>query len=419
MIICRECGHRNSDGTTFCENRECGAYLEWSGDVQATQQIPAPPVHGPGWGASGPSHVGPSEVGLTVHLSEHELAVEPGAAVESEITLRNTGDVVDKYALQVLGDAARWTRIDPPSVNLVPNTQGTARVVFAPPRTPEVAAGTRPFRLVATSSEDPRATAFADGAIDVGQFHDIATTLQPQTVEGRSGVYEVGLVNRGNAPVSARLDASDGQQALALRVAQPMVTIPPGGHARVRVQARPHNGSMAGPPRTYPFRVVAQTGWDVPQPLDAALVYTPLLPAFGRSWWLVLRILFTLLGVLLMIVGATSEWYADVAGTELTYEGYVESVFQADTPSPPATVDSIFVSVGLIPMVLAVFALLGLASRTGLLTRLAAGFALLVMIAFAFTVANAGLSLGPGVFIVILGSVLALIGGVCGMVGKD
>jgi hypothetical protein len=54
-----------------------------------------------------------------------------------------------------------------------------------------------------------------------------------------------------------------------------------------------------------------------------------------------------------------------------------------------------------------------------LLTRLAAGFALLVMIVFAFTVANAGLSLESGVFVVILGTILALVGGICGMVGKD
>ena len=71
------------------------------------------------------------------------------------------------------------------------------------------------------------------------------------------------------------------------------------------------------------------------------------------------------------------------------------------------------------PIVFAVFAVLGLASRTGLLTRLAAGFALLLMIVFVFTVANAGLSLESGVFVVILGTILALVGGICGMAGKD
>lgn len=420
MIICRECGHRNTTGTTFCANRTCGAFLEWSGDIQATAQVPAaPPARGPGWGTSGPSRTGPSEVGLTVHLGDHQLVVEPGSTVECDITVRNTGEVVDKYSIQVLGDAARWTRVDPPSVNVVPGASGTATATFTPPRSPEVTAGVRPFRVVATSGEDPRASAFADGTVEVGPFNEIATHIQPQLVDGRSGNFEVGLTNRGNVPATARLDASDSQHALTLSVTPPVVTIPPGASARVRVQARPSNGSLSGAPRPYPFRVVAQTGWEPPRPLDAQLVYRPLLPPFGRGWLIVLRIVLTLLGALLMVLGAFSEWYPGVDGTDLTYEGYVESVFEADTPPPPDNVDSIFVSVGLVPVVFALFVVLGLASRTGLLTRLAAGFALLLMVVFAFTVANAGFSLGSGIIVVILGSILALIGGVCGMAGKD
>ncbi len=419
MIICKECGHRNPTGTTFCENRTCGAFLEWSGDVQPTEQVPAAPVRGPGWGASGPSHVGPSEVGLTARLAEHELTVDPGGTVECEVTLRNTGTVVDRYALQVLGDAARWTRIDPPTVNLVPDAQGSARVTFTPPRSSQVAAGLRPFRLVATSHEDPRSSAFADGTVDVGPFHDIAMALQPQIVEGRTGTYEVGMSNRGNVPVTVRVDADDPQGALALKVAHPAVSVPPGGSAAVRVNARPRNGTLSGAPRHYPFRVVAQTGWDAPRTLDGQLRYRPMLPPLSRNWLIPLRVLLTLLGALLMFVGANGDWFPGVDGTDLTYESYVESVFDTETPPPPETVDSIFVSVGLVPIVFAVFAVLGLASRTGLLTRLAAGFALLVMVVFAFTVANAGLSLESGVFVVILGTVLALVGGICGMAGKD
>jgi hypothetical protein len=94
-------------------------------------------------------------------------------------------------------------------------------------------------------------------------------------------------------------------------------------------------------------------------------------------------------------------------------------VFETDTPAPPGGVDSIFVSVGLLPLVLAVFVLLGLASRRGLLTRLAAGVALLAMVALAFTVANAGISVGAGIYLVIVGAALALAGGICAMAGKS
>ena len=418
MIICRECGHRNPTGTTFCENRSCGAFLEWSGDVQATQPIPPAPVRGPGWGASGPRQVGPGQVGLTVRLADHELLVEPGGTVASEVTVRNVGEVVDRYAVQVLGDAAPWTTVDPPSINLVPAAEGTVQVLFTPPRRPDVAAGVRAFRLVASSSEDHQATAFADGTVNVGPYREVSSELSPQVVEGRHGTFEVGLVNRGNVPVDVAIEAADAQQALVLRVAQPQVSVPPGGGARVAVQARPRNGSLSGQPRHFPLRIVTRTGSDAPTAMDARLVYKPLLPPIGRGWLVVARILLTILGALLMVLGSFGEWLPGANGTDLTYENYVESVFRTETPPPPEAVDSLFVSVGLVPIVLAAFVLLGLASRTGLLTRLAAGFALLVVGVFTFTVANAGMSVGSGLVVVLVGTVLALIGGICAMAGK-
>lgn len=50
MTICKECGHRNPNGATFCENRACGACLEWSGEVQPTEAVPVTAHPGPGLG---------------------------------------------------------------------------------------------------------------------------------------------------------------------------------------------------------------------------------------------------------------------------------------------------------------------------------------------------------------------------------
>jgi hypothetical protein len=191
-----------------------------------------------------------------------------------------------------------------------------------------------------------------------------------------------------------------------------------GSRAAVDIQAGPQQSRLSGPPRAYPFRVVAQPGWDAPRAMDAQLVHKPLLPPFGPGWLVLLRMCLTPPGALLMVLGAFADWYPGVPGTDLTYENYVETVFSADAPSPPGNVDSIFVSVGLVPLVLAVFVLLGLASRRGLLTRLAAGVALLFAVAFAFTVGNQGVDAAAGVYLVIAGSVIALIGGICGMAGK-
>lgn len=204
-----------------------------------------------------------------MQVAEHELAVDPGAGVETTVTVRNTGDVVDRYTFDVLGDTGPLGDGRPPSVNLVPDAEGTARIVFSPPRTPGIVAGVRPFRLLVTSNEDRRASAFADGAVNVGPYADVTTALAPQIVEGRRGSYELAVTNRGNVPATVQVGALDAQQALAFRVEQPTVAVPPA--ATTAVHARPHNGQLSGPPRHYPFRVVAQTGADPPRNLDARL----------------------------------------------------------------------------------------------------------------------------------------------------
>ncbi len=43
MIVCRNCGHSNPDGTAWCQKPGCGAFLEFDGDPQATQQVPTVP----------------------------------------------------------------------------------------------------------------------------------------------------------------------------------------------------------------------------------------------------------------------------------------------------------------------------------------------------------------------------------------
>src|SRR5437667_2572604 len=62
-----------------------------------------------------------------------DVRVDPGAESEAEIRVRNTGSIVDRISLQVEGPAARWASVDPPTVNLYPGAEATARLRFSPP----------------------------------------------------------------------------------------------------------------------------------------------------------------------------------------------------------------------------------------------------------------------------------------------
>ena len=48
------------------------------------------------------------------------LTVEPGSEVSVFVQVRNTGEIVDKYTLEVLGEAAQWAKLDPPDLSLCP-----------------------------------------------------------------------------------------------------------------------------------------------------------------------------------------------------------------------------------------------------------------------------------------------------------
>jgi hypothetical protein len=134
------------------------------------------------------------------------------------------------------------------------------------------------------------------------------------------------------------------------------------------------------------------------------------------------RILLTLLGAAAMIGGAFLDWFsfgavpegvdAGASGTEMS----VSILWSTDDPFGA----SFFASIGFVAIVLGLLAILGLALRTGWLTRLAGALAIIVVILYAITlyrVPDADLSIsefGLGVWLVLAGGLLVLIGGFLG-----
>jgi type II secretory pathway pseudopilin PulG len=218
-------------------------------------------------------------MGATATLSATGLAVAPGEDVTCTVVVRNTGDLVDEFTVDVVGDASAWATAEPPSVNLVPQASASVVVRFAPPRAAEVAAGSVPFGIRVASREDPYGSVVEEGVVEVGGFTDMTAELVPAKVEGsRRGRFEVAVDNVGNHPVAVRLHPADPDGDLEFKLAQNDVVLAPGTAAFVKLVAKPRNTFLRGPSQPRPFRVEVVPSSGPPLTAAGTMVQRQLLP---------------------------------------------------------------------------------------------------------------------------------------------
>src|SRR5882762_9595920 len=149
-------------------------------------------------------------MGAFMALRLRELRVDPGNVVECPAVIRNTGEVVDQFTMDVVGASHDWTEVTPPIVNLMPGAEAEVVVRFAPPRSPYVAAGTVPLGVRALSREDPQGSVVVEGTIEVAPFAELEMELLPRTSQCRRRArHQVAVDNKGNQPVIVDLHADD------------------------------------------------------------------------------------------------------------------------------------------------------------------------------------------------------------------
>ena len=123
------------------------------------------------------------------------------------------------------------------------------------------------------------------------------------------------------------------------------------------------------------------------------------------------RLVFTVLGIAALLIGAVLNWEAKLAGNKLTLRSLIQDDFTTRT--------DVLRTVGAISALIAAVALLGLLDRSGWLTRLAGILAVVVFVMFAVQVfrhngenfAAAYHALRPGAWCQLGAGVLLLLGG--------
>lgn len=218
-------------------------------------------------------------MGATAALAAAELRVDPGGTTAVTLDVRNTGQVVDHLTFEVLGDAAPWAVLDPPTVTLYPGAETTVTVTFAPPRLPTTPAGAVEFAVAVRSEEDPEGAIAEEGVLEVTAFRDIGGELIPTTARGiRRGRYQLAVDNRGNQPFAAAILVSDPDDLLDFAVDRAVVEAPPDTAVLVPLTVRPRLGFWRGPPRSRPFQVHLQPEEGSGPVLDGTFVILPRLP---------------------------------------------------------------------------------------------------------------------------------------------
>src|SRR4051794_29399227 len=188
--------------------------------VEPTRALGAPRAV-PGNGAPQPR--GASELapqvsrrkGADLTLEQTELAVEPGAAVATTLTLHNLGEEVERFHLEVNGPAASFAAVEPPDLRMLPDKKQSATVRFTAPRDPGLPAGTYPFQVVARSTVNPDVVPLSSGVVTVGAYFQLEGMVLPEVSRGRrpSG-HRLDVVNAGNAPIAVRVALQDESDEL-------------------------------------------------------------------------------------------------------------------------------------------------------------------------------------------------------------
>jgi hypothetical protein len=286
---------------------------------------------------------------VIVVIETPSLRVEPGNETSTAVRVRNSGEIVDEFIIEAVGEPAGWTSIEPASVSLFPGAEATVQVRFAPARTPASRAGRMAFGVKASSSIDPSRSAVEEGMVEILPYRDESLSLVPGTSRGwRGATHELTVTNGGNAPITAKTSATDPDRLLTIDIQPPAMSIEPAGSRMSHILLSPKEAPLVGGSTRIPFSVSVDTGSGTPLVMDGAFERRSPLPP-----WLVAAAAGLLglivIGVVLVVGigpgGATPSPKAasSTPGDSTPEPSDLESPSPTETAAPTATPEPVVV----------------------------------------------------------------------------
>ncbi|MFH8349134.1 hydrolase [Streptomyces sp. NPDC018045] len=265
-------------------------------------------------------------------LEPASATVEPGSSTTVRLRVRNTGDIVDEYRFEPVGDLAPWITVEPRVLRLYPGTTGTAELTFAPPRTPDATAGPNPYAVRVTPTEHPDAVTVPEGNLTITPFTEVRAELVPPTVKGRfRGRPRLAVDNLGNTKVTGSLSGKDAGDRLSYDLQPGNVQIEPGRAAFVNTTLRPRQITWFGSKQEQPYALTLRRSGTEPLEVNGTFVQRGVLPG-----WLA-----TTFGLLLALtIAFVTIWLAYRPQVQSVAREKPEKAGQLAPPRPSAPISS-------------------------------------------------------------------------------
>ncbi|WP_456787257.1 COG1470 family protein [Cellulomonas sp. P5_C5] len=231
-------------------------------------------------------------------LAQDTLATDPGGQVRTRVTVRNVGDIVAQYRVEVLGEASRWSTVVPQHVSVLPgeSEEQTVEIVFRPPPAPAAPVGTIPFGVRCVSLENRDVAAVVEGDVVVSPVQGLDVRLRGDGPKGaRAGRFRVELRNTGTTDLTVTLEVADAAELLRFGLAPQVVEVPAGRTVPAYLAVQARNPKLLGKPVPHAFTVTYRVSrsdrvGELPGTFEQRAVV--------RKLWVVLALLLVVAGVL-------------------------------------------------------------------------------------------------------------------------
>jgi beta-lactam-binding protein with PASTA domain len=222
----------------------------------------------PNPGASTPPQIESKKPqGLVLTLDRTLMNATPGSAASLQVTIANTGRLVEGCTLEVNGIPDTWLRVDPPQFNLDVDATRQVTLHLTPPRSHESVAGSAAMAVRVVSLVNSAVMAEIPFTLMTEAYSDVKLDLDPAELEGkRSARTYLSIRNNGNLPERLTLSGSEAAHRLRFTFSPEFVEIPKGKDARVilNVSARRRHWSRGEKFRSFSVLARRSGGTDLP-----------------------------------------------------------------------------------------------------------------------------------------------------------